>query len=401
MPATGKICVICGQDCSDRPRTKDKDGRYACRDCLAKQQKSARPDASSTPRQPKAKPTPTGVDPVLAGLIDDAPAMHACPGCSRLIRADAKICLHCGFNTQTGRAVRTRVTNPTAAPKKQVSLGPLFSAKVIIGVGLLAFAGLAALTIAVPPLGLGLYILALIFLGLPIAACYIILPVVDGTPSRAFVNLFGISGLIWCYTINHREWLRALNTVYLLGFAIGVALFFGLGSTFESDLETTNANQTNRYAATPSRTPDDANDSEAITSNTFDDTPAPNWQDAYASQIARDAARDGEHPAAVERALYSIADRRVRWRASNTDDEGVRADAQAILASAKSIEDFPEPDIRYAVTRFDRMPEEDRADLLALVTSPDWSGPTATDSDLSDDPENADATDDPPADEGP
>jgi hypothetical protein len=34
--ASGKICVICGESCDDRPRVKDPKGRYFCRDCYDK-----------------------------------------------------------------------------------------------------------------------------------------------------------------------------------------------------------------------------------------------------------------------------------------------------------------------------------------------------------------------------
>jgi len=57
-----KICEICHRDCSDRPRTKDEQGRYFCRECAerAKQahrlQQSGSSDLGSTP--PVAPPPP-------------------------------------------------------------------------------------------------------------------------------------------------------------------------------------------------------------------------------------------------------------------------------------------------------------------------------------------------------
>lgn len=57
-----KICEICHRDCSDRPRTKDEQGRYFCRECTerAKQayrlQQSGSTDLGSTP--PVALPPP-------------------------------------------------------------------------------------------------------------------------------------------------------------------------------------------------------------------------------------------------------------------------------------------------------------------------------------------------------
>jgi len=38
---TEKLCVICGEDCSTRPRIKDKQGRYACRACYERRANEA------------------------------------------------------------------------------------------------------------------------------------------------------------------------------------------------------------------------------------------------------------------------------------------------------------------------------------------------------------------------
>ena len=50
QPAQGKICIRCGLDCSNRPRTKDLQGRYTCRDCYDAMQdrKSTRLNSSHT-----------------------------------------------------------------------------------------------------------------------------------------------------------------------------------------------------------------------------------------------------------------------------------------------------------------------------------------------------------------
>lgn len=33
MSSPAKICTVCGIDCSSKPRTKDPQGRYTCREC--------------------------------------------------------------------------------------------------------------------------------------------------------------------------------------------------------------------------------------------------------------------------------------------------------------------------------------------------------------------------------
>ncbi|MGD2111470.1 MAG: hypothetical protein PVI86_19000 [Phycisphaerae bacterium] len=74
--SAGKTCRICGRDCSDRPRMKDKKGHYFCRECFdrAKEELAARKqraagkpvdaaakaDAAS-PSQPRVSEEPSGV----------------------------------------------------------------------------------------------------------------------------------------------------------------------------------------------------------------------------------------------------------------------------------------------------------------------------------------------------
>lgn len=58
-PAGGKICVICHEDCSTRPRLKDRAGQYYCRKCVnvAKRQIAAGKEAEA-PKQAAADPLP-------------------------------------------------------------------------------------------------------------------------------------------------------------------------------------------------------------------------------------------------------------------------------------------------------------------------------------------------------
>src|SRR5437867_10526512 len=65
MAATGgaKICVACGEDCSNRPRTKDAKGRYFCKPCYEKAVQHQRSAAAPAPHsakeiQPNAASTP-------------------------------------------------------------------------------------------------------------------------------------------------------------------------------------------------------------------------------------------------------------------------------------------------------------------------------------------------------
>ncbi|MEM9065123.1 MAG: hypothetical protein AAGB51_06490 [Planctomycetota bacterium] len=105
-----KICVVCGEDCSDRPRLKNSSGRYACRSCISlrrEQREQARADRSR--RLEDHDPSEALVDP-LVGSFDDASrwmvsdtvqaATHGrhgpqCPLCGTVTRGDGLICDDC------------------------------------------------------------------------------------------------------------------------------------------------------------------------------------------------------------------------------------------------------------------------------------------------------------------
>lgn len=58
-PSVEKICRICGEDCSNRPRTKDRKGRYYCRECYKQaSQRRAAAKAKQPPHPTGAKPPP-------------------------------------------------------------------------------------------------------------------------------------------------------------------------------------------------------------------------------------------------------------------------------------------------------------------------------------------------------
>lgn len=104
-PASGKICIVCGQDCSHKPRSKDKQGRYTCDDCAMRRK--------AEPGRNHAAPAPAD-DEIIPFLEEEAtPAQPAagspCPNCARPMMADSIICMGCGFNRSTSRNVTTAV----------------------------------------------------------------------------------------------------------------------------------------------------------------------------------------------------------------------------------------------------------------------------------------------------
>lgn len=96
-----KICGICGQDCSDRPRTRDKGGRYFCSACY---------DAAAARKRSQGTDAPLLADThdvdatVLAALLDDtsvpdvtpAAKAEACPRCGKAYEAGSTVCPRCG-----------------------------------------------------------------------------------------------------------------------------------------------------------------------------------------------------------------------------------------------------------------------------------------------------------------
>ncbi len=132
-PAQGKVCIRCGLDCSSRPRVKDLQGRYTCRDCYDAMQNEPAVVLSPAPTkraEHRIEPAPedpaAGADEgIYALMLEDAVQAQSrittspCPGCGHPLAADAAICTTCGYNTRTGQAVTTRkasASDPDIAP---------------------------------------------------------------------------------------------------------------------------------------------------------------------------------------------------------------------------------------------------------------------------------------------
>lgn len=128
-PAPVKTCLICGLDVSNKPRVKDSQGRYTCKECLdrAVKAKAAQQQARSPSPAPAApgSPAPAPADePVTSNafLLDlGKPSLkdgqHACPNCARPVMNDAKICVNCGMNQQTGQRLHIQVHKPETKTK--------------------------------------------------------------------------------------------------------------------------------------------------------------------------------------------------------------------------------------------------------------------------------------------
>jgi hypothetical protein len=110
-PATGKICVKCGTDCSNKPRTKDPQGRYTCKACFdALAAKAAAAKAAPKPKPadpiPIAEPDDAAV---MARLLESSPSLtEMCPSCGSGMPVGAVVCTICGYDKNTGRTATAR-----------------------------------------------------------------------------------------------------------------------------------------------------------------------------------------------------------------------------------------------------------------------------------------------------
>jgi hypothetical protein len=135
--AAEKICGLCGADCSNKPRTKDKTGKYFCKECYA--QAVARKREALTQQRTAVRRTPAAAlvqsndgAPVDGdfGLLNELleqqsqpassmPTARMCTHCHAPMAADAVVCVACGFNSQSGKSMSVKVKR---APRES-SLG--------------------------------------------------------------------------------------------------------------------------------------------------------------------------------------------------------------------------------------------------------------------------------------
>lgn len=175
MPgASDKVCAYCQQDCSDKPRAKDAQGRYYCKDCF--------PLAQAAQKKGGGAPARTGGggagggggggagagavapmggsvfdDPILltpdlappkeevrragmaAPVVKEAPPIN-CPSCGIQMKAGSVICTNCGFNLETKKGAKTKIQKAEVFKEKASSNR---SAGDTIGLVLLSLIGLS------------------------------------------------------------------------------------------------------------------------------------------------------------------------------------------------------------------------------------------------------------------
>ncbi|USN98279.1 MAG: hypothetical protein H6810_08830 [Phycisphaeraceae bacterium] len=134
-----KVCVICGQDCSGKPRIKDAYGHYACKACVEAKEGHAHHAAP-------AEPEPAADDGFgLGDFYEEPQTMEApvatmmCPGCGSPVEAEAVVCTRCGINVKTGKkSPEIRAATAGAGAKAAAAVGGAVAAPVFWTIGGLA-----------------------------------------------------------------------------------------------------------------------------------------------------------------------------------------------------------------------------------------------------------------------
>ena len=149
-----KICVHCGESCAGQARLKDAKGNYAHKAC-AEQRSGGGGQAVAAPQQSQ-RAAPGGEAGSMAAILSDIDeesmigGAKSCQGCGYPMDDDAMICLHCGFNRNSGRQFNTKVgrdPNKVTAGGKVMDLGTSAGGAVISGLVAPIVCGLVAAVI--------------------------------------------------------------------------------------------------------------------------------------------------------------------------------------------------------------------------------------------------------------
>lgn len=131
QPSSGKICRLCGVDCSNRPRSRDSKGHYYCQPCFDKINKTAksdepvvaRPVRARGPAPPPASMMKSGEPDLLAELSDLESSSETidrspiCESCGAPMERGAILCTSCGFNKRLGQKLAAKIDG--VAPRRR------------------------------------------------------------------------------------------------------------------------------------------------------------------------------------------------------------------------------------------------------------------------------------------
>jgi hypothetical protein len=272
--AAVKVCTACSKDVTNLPRTKDGQGRYFCKTCVDKIKAKAKPAAAAT--GPIAVVDPAETD-VMAKLLASSPGVELCPNCGGGINVGAKLCVRCGFNKETGKAMKVVVER---APKDKKEKSGRRGGTFVISEGLYLFlmiglvGGGFALGMFNPAFIALLYVVSSIMFG--VAWIWgIIAAFKDG---ESMAGLCGILGFVflfswlyfiyWCLT-SWRGYLKMSMAAALVGIVASFIGFYGHFGGEDDELPHTRSTQRSRAA------PSSADDETADTAPAKPENPTP------------------------------------------------------------------------------------------------------------------------------
>lgn len=265
-----KSCTMCGLDLSDKPRTKDTQGRYYCEACAAKAKAAAPKPATpaTTPAAPASKPAAApvvaaaaGIDPLMDQLVSKTLASPPvkegeaaivgsgnCPACSAAMAPGAQICLVCGYNLKTGKVMKTKVLGPAKEPKSASgSRRQLISIEIggtgafLICTGILGVAFALAMNSPGDTTFIALYMATFGVIGLLTLVMLVITPFRDGDFGwgvvillSPFVPFLGFAVLYYLFAVTDRGSLKGMYLSTIVGYILAAVLVFSNKETEDS-----------------------------------------------------------------------------------------------------------------------------------------------------------------------
>jgi hypothetical protein len=212
-----KTCGICGEDCSNRPRTKDAKGRYFCKACYERTQGNGNV-AKERIRAAAIAGASTNPLEMLLERQPAAPAMSACPACRSPMPVGSMVCVSCGYNMRTGAATSVTVKKVPSAPVLGGWLMPL-----IVG-GTLALAAIAGgLAARGSTAGMGMFAMSTI---LACATYYIwLLMNARNVPGAQFlIWAIPLYFVYYAYRVSDSRYLKAMTPAIVTAIAMVIAV---------------------------------------------------------------------------------------------------------------------------------------------------------------------------------
>jgi hypothetical protein len=105
----GKICALCGEDCSGRPRTRDARGRYYCATCYERARRARPQTMRRMSGSESLSAAPAGTAVLAEAMTPPAVDTPRCKGCGHPLPDGAVLCVHCGLDLVSGKRHRSRV----------------------------------------------------------------------------------------------------------------------------------------------------------------------------------------------------------------------------------------------------------------------------------------------------